>query len=73
MIQHDRSEQRLQLRRMRQVSLVEGATLVVLIFHRGAAETSWRLSGATADHGADSWDRRFVAYVWMLSQDCRIR
>jgi integral membrane protein len=67
MIQQDRSEQRLQLRRMRQVSLVEGATLVVLIFiavplkHLGGYPVATATMGPI--HGI-----AFVVYLWMLIQ-----
>jgi integral membrane protein len=67
MIQQDRSAERLQLRRMRQVSLVEGATLIVLIFiavplkHLGGYPVATATMGPI--HGI-----AFVVYVWMLIQ-----
>jgi integral membrane protein len=58
MLGQDRSAERLQLRRMRLVSLAEGSTLIVLIF---IAVPLKHLAGyplATA----------FVVYIWMLIQ-----
>jgi integral membrane protein len=67
MIRQDRSAERLQLRRMRQVSLMEGATLVVLIFiavplkHLAGYPLATAIMGPI--HGT-----AFVVYVWMLIQ-----
>jgi integral membrane protein len=67
MIRQDRSAERLQLRRMRQVSLVEGSTLIVLIFiavplkHLGGYPLATAIMGPI--HGI-----AFVVYVWMLIQ-----
>jgi integral membrane protein len=67
MVRQDRSTERLQLRRMRQVSLVEGSTLVVLIFiavplrHLAGYPLATAIMGPI--HGT-----AFVVYVWMLIQ-----
>lgn len=67
MVDQDRSAERLQLRRMRQVSLVEGSTLIVLIFiavplkHLGGYPLATAIIGPI--HGT-----AFVVYVWMLIQ-----
>lgn len=66
-VRQDRSAERLQLRRMRQVSLVEGSTLIVLIFiavplkHLGGYPVATAAMGPI--HGI-----AFVLYVWMLIQ-----
>jgi integral membrane protein len=67
MVNQDRSEQRLQLRRMRQLSMVEGSTLIVLIFiavplkHLGGYPQATAIMGPI--HGV-----AFVVYAWMLIQ-----
>jgi integral membrane protein len=65
--QSDRSEQRGQLRRMRWVSLLEGTTLIVLVFVAVPLKHMFGYPAATAIvgpiHGA-----AFLLYVWMLSQ-----
>jgi integral membrane protein len=67
MTRQDRSAERLQLRRMRQVSLVEGSTLIALIFiavplkHLGGYPVATATMGPI--HGV-----AFVVYVWMLIQ-----
>jgi integral membrane protein len=67
MVNQGQSEQRFQLRRMRQVSLLEGATLVVLIFiavplkHLAGYPLATAIMGPI--HGT-----AFVVYVWMLIQ-----
>jgi integral membrane protein len=67
MVNQDRSEQRLQLRRMRQLSMVEGSTLIVLIFiavplkHLGGYPLATAIMGPI--HGV-----AFVVYAWMLIQ-----
>jgi integral membrane protein len=65
--QSDRSQERGQLRRMRYVSLLEGTTLVTLVFvavplkHLGGYPAATAILGPI--HGA-----AFLFYVWMLSQ-----
>jgi integral membrane protein len=67
MVNQGQWEQRFQLRRMRQVSLLEGATLVVLIFiavplkHLAGYPLATAIMGPI--HGT-----AFVVYVWMLIQ-----
>jgi integral membrane protein len=67
MLGQDRSAERLQLRRMRLVSLAEGSTLIVLIFiavplkHLAGYPLATAIMGPI--HGT-----AFVVYIWMLIQ-----
>jgi integral membrane protein len=65
--QAGRCEEQVQLRRMRWVSLLEGSTLIALVFVAVPLKHIFGYPAATAIlgpiHGA-----AFLLYVWMLSQ-----